>query len=79
MIKRGNAALGIVPISEIVGVNEVKLVGSLPGELQHYLTFAAGVNAQAKEAEAATMLLQVLAGPAGAIVLKAKGMEPAGS
>jgi molybdate transport system substrate-binding protein len=79
MVKRGNTALAIAPISEIVGVNEVKLVGPLPADLQQYMTFAAGVNAQAKEAQPATMLLQVLAGPAGAIVLKAKGMEPAGS
>lgn len=79
MVKRGNAALAIAPVSEIVGVNEVKLVGPLPAELQNYMTLAAGVNAQAKEAQAATLLLEVLSGPAGAIVLKAKGMEPAGS
>jgi hypothetical protein len=78
-IAKGEAELGIHQISEILPVKGIVLVGPLPAEIQNYTVYAAGLGANAKEADAAKALLKALSGPAAAEVLKAKGMEPAGS
>ena len=78
-IANGEAELGIHQISEILPVKGATLVGPLPAEIQYYTVYAAGLGANAKESAAAKMLLDALSGPAGAEVLKSKGMEPAGA
>ena len=78
-IAKGEAELGIHQISEILPVKGIVLVGPLPAEIQNYTVYAAGLGANAKEADAAKALLKALSGPAAAEVLKTKGMEPAGS
>jgi len=78
-IAKGEAELGIHQISEILPVKGIVLVGPLPAEIQNYTVYAAGLGANAKEADAAKALLKALSGPTAAEVLKAKGMEPAGS
>jgi molybdate transport system substrate-binding protein len=78
-IAKGEAELGIHQISEILPVKGIVLVGPLPAEIQNYTVYAAGLGANAKEADAAKALLKALSGPAAAEVLKSKGMEPAGS
>src|SRR5215471_7016578 len=78
-IAKGEAELGIHQISEILPVKGVTLVGPLPAEIQNYTVYAAGLGANAKDAEAAKALIKTLAGPAAAEVLKSKGMQPAGS
>jgi molybdate transport system substrate-binding protein len=79
LIASGEAELGIHQISEIVPVKGVTLVGPLPKEVQNYTTYSAGISASAKEGEAAKALVKFLAGPRTGELLKAKGMEPAGS
>jgi molybdate transport system substrate-binding protein len=78
-IAKGEAELGIHQISEILPVKGITLVGPLPAEIQNYTVYAAGLGANAQATEAAKALLKTLSGPAAAGVLKARGMEPAGS
>src|SRR5229473_4397688 len=75
-IASGEAELGIHQISEILPVKGVTLVGPLPADIQNYTVYAAGIGAQAKAPDAAKDLLEALAGPAAAEVLKSKGMDP---
>ena len=75
LLVSGEADLGIHQISEIVPVKEVVLVGPLPAEIQNYTTYAGAVSAGARDAAAAKAFLELLAGPAGAAVLRDKGME----
>ena len=75
LLVSGEADLGIHQISEIVPVKEVVLVGPLPAEIQNYTTYAGAVSASARDAAAAKTFLELLAGPAGAAVLRDKGME----
>ncbi len=75
LIVSGEAELGIHQISEILPVKGVTLVGPLPAEIQNYTTYAAGLSASARGVAAAKALIQALAGPMAAPVLKAKGME----
>jgi molybdate transport system substrate-binding protein len=74
-IANGEAEIGIAQISEIMSVRGVVLVGPLPAEIQNYTTYAAGIGAAAKQAEAATALVKILSGAEAAPVLAAKGMQ----
>jgi molybdate transport system substrate-binding protein len=75
-IANGEAELGVHQISEIMPVKGVELVGPLPGDLQNYTVYAAGVSATSKNSDAAAALIKLLSGADAAAVLKAKGMEP---
>ncbi len=75
LLVSGEAELGIHQISEIVPVKEVVLVGPLPVEIQNFTTYAGAVSAQARDAAAAKAFLDLLAGPAGAAILRDKGMD----
>jgi molybdate transport system substrate-binding protein len=72
----GKAELVISLIPEIKFFPGVDLVGSIPPEFQSYINFAAGIATNAHDKEGAKTLIQFIAGPAVAPVLKAKGMEP---
>src|SRR5256885_5416531 len=63
---------------EILATPGYELVGWLPPELQDYdrFTWAAGVTASSSEPEAARALIQFLASPTAAAVIKKRGMEP---
>jgi molybdate transport system substrate-binding protein len=75
LIVSGEAELGLHQISEIVPVKGVTLIGPLPAEIQNYTTYAVGLGAAAKDANAAKAFIDVLRGPAAAGVLREKGME----
>jgi molybdate transport system substrate-binding protein len=71
----GEAELGIHQISEIVTVKGVTLVGPLPAEIQNFTTYAGGLGAAARDAEAAKALIRFLASGATMPVLKSRGMD----
>lgn len=75
------AELAVTQPMEILAAPGYDLVGWLPPELQddEGFTWAAGVDANAKEPEAATTLIRFLSSPAAAAVIEAKGMIPARS
>ena len=72
-VPSGAAEMIVVTMSVIVA-GAAELVGPVPAELQFYNRFAAGVGANAKQAEAAQGLLKVLTAPEAAAVIKAAGM-----
>lgn len=74
--QRGNAAIGMTQISEIVGQDGVELVGPLPEKLQGYTVFSVGVAAGSKRMEAANALVRFLKGSSATAAMKAKGMQP---
>ena len=75
----GEAEIGIHQISEILPVEGATLVGPLPAEIQNFTVYSAGVGTAAKNDAAARALVQFLSGPHALPIVKAKGMEPAGS
>lgn len=74
-VPSGEAEMIVVTISVIVA-GAAELVGSVPSELQFYNSFAGGVGASARRAEAAKMFISLLTAPAAVPVIKASGMEP---
>jgi molybdate transport system substrate-binding protein len=78
-IADGEAEIGVHQISEILPVAGVTLVGPLPAEIQNYTVYSAGVGSAAKDGAVARDLAKFLSGPHALPIIKAKGMEPAGS
>jgi molybdate transport system substrate-binding protein len=75
-VAEGKADLVVSLIPEIKYFPGVDLVGPIPPDFQSYINFAAGIATNPHDADAAKALIQFIAGPAVAPVLKAKGMEP---
>jgi molybdate transport system substrate-binding protein len=75
-IAKDVAELGVHQISEILPVKGIVMVGPLPKEIQNYTTYAAGVGANAKQADAARALIKAFVSPDNAAVIRSKGLEP---
>ena len=71
----GEADLALHQVSEILAVPGARLVGPIPAELQNWTVYAGAVGAGTRDVEAARAILQDLAGPEAAGVLRQKGME----
>jgi molybdate transport system substrate-binding protein len=76
-VARGEAEIGIQPISELVEVEGIDVVGPLPAELQSPdLVYVAGAPYMSMQPIAAKALIDFLADPKAAAVYKAKGLQP---
>ena len=75
-VAKGEAELGVLPISESLPVKGVELLGPFPADTQSYVVMTAGVSAAAADRKAASDLVKFLQAPAHAPMIKAKGMEP---
>jgi molybdate transport system substrate-binding protein len=74
-IVKGDVEFGILPISEILPVKGVELLGPFPAEAQSYIVMVGGTSATTKQAKASKELLDFFMAPAANPVLTAKGME----
>jgi molybdate transport system substrate-binding protein len=74
------AEIGIQPISELMEVAGIDVVGPLPADLQSPdLVYMAGSPTASEQPLPAKSLIDFLAAPAAARVYKANGMDPAGT
>ena len=76
LVAKGEAELGVQMISELRGVPGTEYIGPLPGDLQMFTVFSAGLFAGTKQADPAKALVHFLTTPDAARVYKAGGMEP---
>ena len=75
VVANGSVEIGVAPVSEILPVKGVDLVGPFPADVQSYVVMTAGVNVKAREKAAAKAFVDFLTAPANRSVIKAKGME----
>ena len=76
-VARGEAEIGLQPISELIEVEGIDVVGPLPAELQSPdLVYVAGALYLSEQPIAAKALIDFLADPKAAAVYKAKGLQP---
>ena len=77
VVQRGEAEIGRQPISELMEVPGIDIVGPLPADLQSpdflYISGSPAASGQPLPAKA---LIDFLAAPSAAPVYKANGMEP---
>src|SRR5207253_1486090 len=76
LVSSGQAEIGIQQASELYDNPEVEVIGMLPPGLQQITLYSAGITANAKEAEAAKVMIQALTTPQAKAIYKAKGLEP---
>lgn len=74
-VAEGKAAMGIALIEEIAADPQVELLCPLPGDLQTFVVFAAGVASGAKEPDASRAFISFLGSPEAHRSLQAVGME----
>jgi molybdate transport system substrate-binding protein len=76
MVARGDAALAIQPVSEILHMPGVDLAGTIPTEFQHVAVYAAAIVAGSKEPEASKRLIAFLSSDRTTAAIEKSGMEP---
>jgi molybdate transport system substrate-binding protein len=74
MLAKGEVEIGAQQIPELMAASGIDIVGPLPGDLQLFTIFTVGLDANAKEAEAAKALIKFLSGPDAAPIYKANGL-----
>ena len=75
VVADGTVEIGVAPVSEILPVKGVDLVGPFPEAVQSYVVMTAGVSTKAKEKAGAKALVDFLMAPTNAAIIKSKGME----
>lgn len=76
-VGRGEAEIAVQPVSEILPVQGVDYVGTIPAELQYVGVFSAAVVTGSKQPDAARRLIAYLASEQAITALRSSGMEPA--
>jgi molybdate transport system substrate-binding protein len=74
-VAAGQTAVVLTLISELMPVHGIEIVGPLPGDLQHYVTFSAATGAKASDTAAAHAVTACFKSASVAPVYKANGME----
>lgn len=78
VIARGDAEVGFQQVSELLPIQGIDYIGTIPEAVQQPTIFCAGIAANAREPEAARALIRFLASPEAAPVLTRTGLEPLG-
>lgn len=76
LLKRGEVALAIQQVSELMTVPGIDIIGTLPAEIGEVMTFSAAIFADAAKPKAAHAFMEFLVQGADVKLLRAKGLEP---
>jgi molybdate transport system substrate-binding protein len=77
VVARGDAALGLQQVSELLPIQGIDYVGPLPAEVQRTTVFSAGISSTARQPEAAKQLIRYFTSPQAAPAIVKSGLEPA--
>ena len=76
VVARGDAEIGFQQVSELLPIEGIDFIGTIPEAVQQPTIFCAGLATHAREPEAARALIRFLASPEAAPVLTRTGLEP---
>ena len=74
-VGRGDVALGVMPLSEILPAPAIEVAGLFPPAVQDYAVMVGGVSQRARQSAGARALIEFLMSPGATTVVKNKGME----
>jgi molybdate transport system substrate-binding protein len=74
-VGRGDAAIGVMPLSEILPAPALEVAGLFPSAVQDYAVMVAGASQRTTRAAEVKALVQFLMNPAATRVVQEKGME----
>ncbi len=77
LLVSGTVDLAVQQKPELLEVDGVEILGTLPGDLHMVTTFVAGVEASSTEVDTAKALITLLAAPFTADLFRARGLDPA--
>jgi molybdate transport system substrate-binding protein len=75
MLARGEADLGFQQVTELMHAKGIQYLGPLPSEVQNYTVWAAGVHANAPQADAALAFGRALVAAESGPAIRKSGME----
>jgi molybdate transport system substrate-binding protein len=73
-VARGDVQLGVLPLSEILPLHGVEVLGTFPADVQGAVVMVAGMSAATAQGAAVKELLRFLMTPAALSVMKKRGM-----
>jgi molybdate transport system substrate-binding protein len=76
LISQGEVDFAVIGLPPLLGTPNIEWLGYLPAEINNWLPFTGGLNANAKQPEAGRALLKFLTTPAAIAVWKENGLEP---
>ena len=74
-VAKGDAALGIMPLSEILPAPGVEVLGLFPSDVQSYLIMVSATRRDSPRSAVASELIKFVISPSTLPVLKANGMD----
>ena len=77
VVARGDAALGLQQVSELLPVAGADFIGVLPPEVQRMTVFSAGIATTARQPQAARDMIAYFTSSAAEPVIRKSGLEPA--
>ena len=74
-VGRGEAAIGVMPLSEILPAPALEVAGLFPSAVQDYAVMVAGISQRTTRAALVQSFIDFLMSPGATTVVKNKGME----
>ena len=75
-VARGDAALGLQQMSELIPIPGIEILGPLPEEVQRVTVFSIGHAASIRNRAGAAALIAFLRSEEAAPVIRATGLDP---
>ena len=77
LVARGEVELGFQQLSELMHLDGITVIGTLPPAIEFITTFSAALGLGSAQAEAVREMLQFMTSPETAAAKRRQGMEPA--
>ena len=77
LVARGEVELGFQQLSELLHLEGISVIGTLPPAIEFITTFSAALGLHSAQAEAVREMLQFMTSPETAAAKRRQGMEPA--
>ena len=76
VVARGEVEIGFQAVSEIISIDGIEFVGSIPAELQQVSSVVAVIGAESNNPQGAERLIQFLSSLAAATIIEPTGLAP---